>query len=103
MWSPTSRAAIMPEARVWALLWAAMLLAPERAFYVWLTRAPEQFRLWCAAMLPRVDPVTAVRRVFYGFKVVQFAVLAWWCGVFGPGAFSVSDPMAAVIGAVVLA
>src|SRR5262245_640394 len=100
MWWRTSRDAGMPEERAWALLWAALLLAPERAFYVWLTRAPEQFRLLCAGLLPRVSPVTAVRRLFYGFKALQLCVLAWWCGAFAAGSVSIHEPAAAIAGAV---
>jgi methylene-fatty-acyl-phospholipid synthase len=93
----------MPEDRAWALLWSALLLAPERGFYVWLTRAPAHFRLLCAGLQPRLDPVAAVRWLFYGFKTIQVAVLAWWCGLIGPGPLGLQDPIAMAIGALVLA
>jgi hypothetical protein len=32
-----------------------------------------------------VEPVDAVRRLFYGFKVLQAAVFVGWCWVFGHG------------------
>jgi hypothetical protein len=66
---------------------AAALLGAERICYVWIARAPERFRALCAGSLLSMgdDPITAVAWLFYGFKVVQFAVFAWWCYVFGHG------------------
>jgi hypothetical protein len=66
---------------------AAALLGAERICDVWIARAPERFRALCAGSLLSMgdDPITAVAWLFYGFKVVQFAVFAWWCFVFGHG------------------
>jgi methylene-fatty-acyl-phospholipid synthase len=64
-----------------ALVLAAAALSVERACYVWIARAPRRFRQWCRH--PRVarlgEPVVIVRRLFYGFKVVQLSVFLAWC------------------------
>jgi hypothetical protein len=67
---------------------AAALLGAERICYVWIARSPERFRAVCTGTLMSMgdDPITTVARLFYGFKVVQFSVFAWWCYVFAQGA-----------------
>jgi len=83
-----------------ALLAAAIVLSVERACYVWIARAPRRFRAWCAR--PTVarlgEPVMVVRRLFYGFKVVQLSVFAGWWWVFGRSGFAMSDRPALLIG-----
>lgn len=67
---------------VWELLApAALLLAGERACYVWIARAPGSFQRWCARpVVARVgEPVAVVRALFLGFKALQVMVFAGWC------------------------
>ena len=72
---------------LWALCGVAALLSLERLCYVWISRAPEAFRTWCNH--PGVawigTPVEVVRKLFYGFKVIQVAVFIVWCYVYGHG------------------
>lgn len=68
-------------------LGAAALLSLERAYYIWLCRAPERFAAICRVPFGarRFDPVLGVEILFYGFKVIQFGVIAWWCLALGDG------------------
>jgi phosphatidyl-N-methylethanolamine N-methyltransferase len=77
----------------WILLGAAAALSLERACYVWVARAPGQFRRWCArpAVAMLGEPVAIVRRLFYGFKVVQFTVFGGWCYLHGAGSLTPAD------------
>lgn len=72
-----------------ALVVAAALLSVERLCYVWVWRYPESFRELCARSLAGIlgQPVDALRRLFYGFKVLQLLVFVGWCYLFGNGAF----------------
>ena len=69
------------------LLWSAVLLSLERLCYVWIWRAPEQFRTLCGHPAPaRMMPLTVLRLLFLGFKVLQLAaVFVGWCLVHGGG------------------
>ena len=73
---------------LWALLGVAVLLSLERLCYVWIWRAPEAFRTWCARpAVARVgEPVDIVQKLFYGFKVIQSVVFVGWCYVYSHGA-----------------
>lgn len=69
------------------LLGAALLLALERACYVWAWRMPEGFRALCAGpgrFGP--GPTEALRTLFFGFKALQIGVFAWWCLAHADGA-----------------
>ena len=83
---------------LWALVAAAVVLSVERACYVWIARAPRRFSAWCTR--PTVarlgEPVVVVRKLFYGFKVVQLSVFAWWWWVFGSSGFAVSHALPAL-------
>jgi hypothetical protein len=70
-----------------ALAVAAALLAPERAVYIVIARAPDAFRALCArpAVERHGDPIAIVEKLFYSFKALQFAVFAAWCYVHGGG------------------
>ena len=85
---------------LWALVAAAVVLSVERACYVWIARAPRRFSAWCTR--PTVarlgEPVVVVRKLFYGFKVVQLSVFAWWWWVFGRSGFAVSEGLALWVG-----
>ena len=73
---------------LWALLGIAVLLSLERLCYVWIWRAPEAFRTWCArpAVACVGEPVDIVQKLFYGFKVIQGVVFVGWCYVYSHGA-----------------
>jgi len=72
---------------LWVFLCAAALLSVERIYYLWVWRAPADFRALCArpAIARIEDPVDALRFFFYGFKLLQGAVFIGWCFVFGNG------------------
>jgi hypothetical protein len=75
---------------VWLWLFAAAFLSLERICYVYISRAPERFRRFCTrpAVASFGDPVDVVRKLFYGFKGIQFAVFFAWCSVHGHGSLS---------------
>lgn len=64
---------------------AALLLAVERACYLWASRSSTSFARLCAAA-PGGEPIAVVERLFYVFKVVQAGVFAGWLWVHGDGA-----------------
>ncbi len=66
---------------------AAALLSLERVCYVWVWRHPESFRKLCTRTLAGVlgQPVNALRRIFYAFKILQLLVFVGWCYIFGNG------------------
>jgi phosphatidyl-N-methylethanolamine N-methyltransferase len=68
-----------------ALAIAAVLLAAERASYVLIARRPDQFLALYARLDPTraSTPVTAVERLFFAFKGLQFGVFIAWCYVHG--------------------
>lgn len=68
-----------------ALLLAAAALAIERLSYIWIWRHPTSFKAFCARpTLPFLgEPVDAVQRLFFGFKVIQATVFIAWIGGFG--------------------
>jgi len=70
---------------IWiALPAAAFLLGLERVTYWYAWTRPERFAAWLGRVPGRScsDPVAGLERMFYGFKVIQFAVLAGWCMLF---------------------
>jgi hypothetical protein len=75
---------------LWLLLFAAALLSLERLCYVSISRAPERFLRFCdrPAAVYFGGPVDVLRTLFYGFKVLQFAVFLGWCYVHGHGSLS---------------
>lgn len=81
---------------------AALLLAVERAAYLWIWHRPEAFRRATArlARASAIDPVTLVYALFCVFKVVQIGVFGWWCYVFGGGVLWPSErgPIVALAG-----
>ena len=86
---------------------AAALLSLERICYVWIWRAPDDFRAAVSAVrVPGVDdPVDAVRALFYVFKVLQIAVFLWWCDVHGTGVWwpPAGNPVALILGTAMIA
>jgi methylene-fatty-acyl-phospholipid synthase len=78
-----------------------VLLSAERIFYVWLTRAPWQFRRLCRSVAAPVgvDPLTGVRALFLAFKAIQVGVFGWWCLVFGGGHVDLAEPAVSALGA----
>jgi hypothetical protein len=68
---------------LWLFLGAAAALTLERACYVWIARAPDAFRRWCAhpAVAWAGEPMVVLRRLFYGFKALQLSVFVVWCYV----------------------
>jgi hypothetical protein len=93
---------------VWLLLLAAAFLSLERICYVYISRAPERFRRFCTrpAVASFGDPVDVVRKLFYGFKGIQFVMFFAWCYVHGHGLLSPATrgflPLA-IAGALILA
>ena len=87
----------------WPLLFAAALLSLERACYAGIARSPGAFRRLCThPSLARLgEPVAIVRRLFYGFKVLQLSVFAGWCWLHQPDLAAPPDggPVALAIGA----
>ncbi len=83
------------------LLIAAAALSVERACYVWIARAPDVFRRWCARpLVARLgEPVAVVRALFCGFKAVQLSVFVGWCHLYGDGWLTPADHDALVLGA----
>jgi len=77
----------------WAFVTAATLLSLERLTYVWIARAPDAFRRWCAhPTIARLgEPVAIVRRLFYAFKALQLSVFVGWCYVLGNGSLVPAD------------
>ncbi len=67
------------------VLTAAVLLAIERAAYVWIWRRPEQFRSLCARFGRGINPVDGLGHLFRVFKVIQIGVFVWWCLWWGGG------------------
>jgi phosphatidyl-N-methylethanolamine N-methyltransferase len=55
--------------------------------YVWIWRAPEAFRIWCAhPVIAAVgEPVDVLQLLFYGFKGLQGTVFVGWGYVYGQG------------------
>lgn len=64
---------------------AVVLLAIERAAYVWIWRSPEQFGSLCARLGRGIDPVGGLHQLFRVFKVVQIGVFVGWCFWWGDG------------------
>lgn len=78
----------------WPLLAAcAVVLSVERACYVWIARAPQSFRRWCARCVAtsREEPIVVVRGLFCAFKAVQLALFVGWCYAYGHGSLSLAD------------
>jgi hypothetical protein len=75
---------------LWVLVLAAVLLSPERICYIYVSRAPERFRRFCRrpAVAYLGEPVDVLRKLFYGFKGLQFAVFFGWCYIHGHGSLS---------------
>lgn len=68
-----------------ALIIATALLSIERVTYWHAWNGPDAFRRF-ARHFPRLlggDPVVALRRLFYVFKIIQLGVLIGWCMLFG--------------------
>ena len=68
---------------LWPLLVAAVALSLERICYVWIWRAPDAFRAFCARLGVAGQPVDVVQKLFYGFKGLQLAVFVGWCSWYG--------------------
>jgi methylene-fatty-acyl-phospholipid synthase len=83
-----------------AALAAAVLLSAERVCYVWIARAPDAFRAWCARpIVARVgEPVAVVRALFYGFKLLQVAVFLGWCYLHGNGSLAPTTRHGIILG-----
>lgn len=64
------------------LLLASLLLSFERISYVLIWQKPRTFVNWTARMRIAEDPVGALERLFYGFKILQLLVFSSWIIVF---------------------
>ena len=67
-----------------ALVAAALLLIPERVFYVWAWNRPQRFAAWCDRQ-GNAAPVDVLERACLLFKLLQASVIAGWFLWFGPG------------------
>jgi hypothetical protein len=78
---------------LWVLLLAATLLSLERICYVYISHAPERFRRFCQrpAVAYFGEPVEVLRKLFYGFKGLQFTVFLGWCYIYGHGSLSATS------------
>lgn len=89
-----------------ALLVSAVLLSFERLAYVWIARRPDAWLALCRRprMVGLGEPVVLVRRLFIGFKILQFLVFAGWCMAFADGLLPrpTTEPGALVGGAALL-
>src|SRR5215470_13973335 len=84
---------------------AAALLSLERVCYVWIARAPDSFRRWCAGSILKYvgEPVAVVGVLFYAFKILQLSVFAAWCYEHGDGSLApTNDGIATVAAATIL-
>lgn len=75
----------------------AVLLSFERITYYFVSRYPRLWQALCARYPLSVfaNPVDALRKLFYGFKVLQLGVFWGWCVVFGHSLIPLpSAPMA---------
>ena len=91
---------------LWVFLWAAALLSLERVTYLWIWHAPDKFQRRCGDS-PLGDvraPVVALRKLFYGFKILQCAVFLAWCYIHGDGTFVAlaGDAFANFVGAALI-
>jgi len=88
---------------------AAVALSIERIAYAAIWWRPERFRALYQRRAPGRTPVSALRQLFYAFKLIQGLVfLAWiaghgaWLRAEGPEVWS-SDPRALALGAAMIA
>lgn len=92
--------------RLWVFLLAALLLSFERLCYVWAWHLPESFRSFCTRRAAAVlgEPVAALQKLFYLFKVLQLAVFIGWCYFHGGASWSSLSvsPFAFMIGGAAL-
>ena len=81
------------------LIGAAGLLSMERLCYIAIWREPRRFEAWCARFISPMwnDPVSALKRLFVGFKALQLAVFMAWCYVHGSGSLTPAAPLAGVV------
>ena len=73
---------------LWFFVIAAALLSIERISYAYIWRFPEAFRAFCkrsSIIIPWGEPIDALRKLFYSFKVIQLSVFFGWCYYFGEG------------------
>jgi hypothetical protein len=86
----------------WFFLLAAVLLSLERICYLYISRLPARFLRFCnrPAVAYFGEPVDILRKLFYGFKGLQFAVFFGWCYVHGHGSLALagSDLLPLAIG-----
>lgn len=75
----------MTEESLTGLLLAAVALSLERVAYVWIWRNPDEFSALSrrGALAVLGEPVDAVRRLFYGFKLIQCLVFGAWIAFHG--------------------
>lgn len=94
----------MNEDTLLFLLPSAIALSIERLSYLWIWRNPLSFQALCARASDSIDPVTAVQRLFYGFKAIQLVVFFAWIAGHGnwfsqdEAQFLTSEPVAIALG-----
>ena len=92
---------------LWIFIIAAALLSIERMSYAYIWRFPEAFRVFCdrsSIIIPMGAPIDALRKLFYGFKLIQLSVFFGWCYYFGAGSLSAFNGgvLSIVIGSVLI-
>lgn len=86
---------------------AALLLAIERASYLWASQSSASFARLCASPggVAIGEPTQVVERLFYVFKLIQAGVFVGWCWVHGgESALTIAAPWTAIaLGAALIA
>ena len=85
---------------IWVFVICAVLLSIERLCYFWIWRYPESFHVFC--MRPAFaflgEPIRALEKLFYTFKILQISVFLGWCLYFGGTIWPpAGEPLIAVI------
>lgn len=81
---------------------AAVALALERVTYASIWHRPGRFATASRRILPALDPVDVVARLFVVFKVVQALVFVAWCVVHAGGAVAPARSAGTLFGGSVL-
>ena len=88
------------------LLASAVLLAPERLTYIWISNRPGRFANLVSRVpvLREAGPIDAVRYLFVAFKLLQAGVFVFWCLRFGAGAsvIAAASPVGLAAGALMV-
>lgn len=93
---------------LWLFLTAALLLSIERIAYLWIWHHPDTFKAVCKypAIVRFGEPISALEKLFYIFKILQIGIFLAWCMLLGntliPLPTSSLVPMSLGIGLIVI-